>query len=104
MKAAVIFAGSGPILVLTSLPALDDPGLVSRLAGKGIRKFIAYEIPLDDVRGWYGPTFDRALSDIHQEDELRIVDVDGVHIFGHLHLDQLGRAVRWEPEMAETGS
>jgi len=104
MKAAVIFTGSGPILILTSLDRLDDPGLISRMADKGINKFIANEIPLDIVRSWYGSTFNRAMTENSQEDELRIVDVDGQHIFCHLQLGDLGPAVQCEQAMAAADS
>ena len=104
MEAAVIFTGSGPILILTTLETLDDPGLILRLAAKGIGKFIASEVPVDEIRRWYGPTFERALTDVTQEDELRIVDVDGQHIFCHLHLGDLGPMVKCEATLAAAGS
>ena len=103
MKAAVVFTGTGPILILTSLDVLDDPDLVSRMAAKGIGKFIAHEIPVDQVRRWYGSTFDRVLTDTTQEDELRIVDIDGQHIFCHLQLNDLGPAVRCESALVASG-
>ena len=96
MKAALIFTGSGPILILTTHATLDAPDLAARLAAKGIGKYIAHEIPVDDVRRWYGPAFDRALEDASQDDALRIVDVDGRHIFVHLRLEDLGPEVRCE--------
>lgn len=104
MKAAVVFTGSGPILILTSLDALDDPELVARMAEKGFDKFIANEVPVEEVRRWYGATFDRAVTDTTQDDELRIVDIDGQHIFCHLHLDDLGPGVRCEQGLAAAGS
>ena len=104
MRAALIFTGSGPILILTSLAALDDPGLVSRLAAKGIHKYIANEVPLGEVRQWYGPVFDRVMTDETQDDELRILDVDGRHIFCHLHLKDLGPAVRHETMLEAAGA
>jgi len=103
MKAAVVFTGSGPILILTSHEILDHPDLVSRLAVKGIAKFIAHEIPYDEVRRWYGPSFDRVLTDETQNDELRIVDVNGSHIFCHLRLSDLGPAVRCEAMATTAG-
>ena len=42
---AVTFAGSGPLVILTSHPLLTDPGLIGKLRAKGIEKFIAYELP-----------------------------------------------------------
>ena len=43
MKAALVFAGSGPIVILTSYPSLSDPGLLRTLKAHGVGKFIAYE-------------------------------------------------------------
>jgi len=102
MKAALIFTGSGPILILTSFDSLDHPGLVSRMAAKGIGKYIAHEVPVDEVRSWYGSTFDRVLTDETEEDALRILDVDGAHIFCHLRLGDLGPSVRCEGTLETT--
>ncbi len=47
MKAVIVFTGSGPILILTSYPSIDDPNFISKLKAKGIKKFIVSEIPMD---------------------------------------------------------
>jgi hypothetical protein len=39
MKAALVFAGSGPIVILTSYPSLSDPGLLRTLKAHGVGKF-----------------------------------------------------------------
>ena len=54
MNAAIIFGGSGPICILTSHESIEDPALVERLDRKGIRKFIAYSIPIGLAREKYG--------------------------------------------------
>ncbi len=58
MNAAMIFPGSGPIVILTSHEGLEDPSLLERLAVKGIKKFIAFPLPLEVVRAKYGVHFD----------------------------------------------
>ncbi len=50
MKAGIIFTGTGPILILTSCSSFTDPKLIEKLAAKGIRKFIAYELPVESVK------------------------------------------------------
>jgi len=50
MKAGIFFTGTGPILILTSYESLDDPNLVEKLALKGIKKYIAFEIKEDLVK------------------------------------------------------
>ncbi|MBT8369081.1 MAG: hypothetical protein KJP23_30680 [Deltaproteobacteria bacterium] len=50
MKAGIFFTGTGPILILTSYDSLNDPKLVEKLALKGTKKYIAYEIQEDLVK------------------------------------------------------
>ena len=53
MKASIIFTGSGPILILTTYESMNDISFIEKLAAKGIKKFIAYELPLDLVKSKY---------------------------------------------------
>jgi hypothetical protein len=57
MKAALVFAGSGPIVILTSYPSLSDLGLLRALKGHGVGKFMTYELPLERVATRYGGHF-----------------------------------------------
>jgi hypothetical protein len=41
MKAAMVFTGSGPILILTFFDALEHPILTEKLKASGITKYIA---------------------------------------------------------------
>ncbi len=54
MKAGIIFTGTGPILILTTYESFKDPKLISKLEAKGIKKYIAAELPLDRVKRKYG--------------------------------------------------
>jgi len=96
MKAGILFTGTGPILILTSYEAFTDPVLVRKLEAKGIRKFIAYELPLDLVRERYGAKYNVVLGDLHQTNDLRVLDYDGHNIFNHFALSELGEAVHFE--------
>ena len=42
MKAGIFFTGTGPILILTSYDALDDPNLIEKLSAKGIKKIYRF--------------------------------------------------------------
>ncbi len=57
MKAAMIFTGSGPILVLTTFESLDSPDFIKRLAATGISRFIAHEVSVEKVKKQYGTRF-----------------------------------------------
>jgi hypothetical protein len=97
VKAALIFTGSGPIAVLTTHETLTDPDLVNRLAAKGIRKFLAFEVPVAAIQAKYKAHYDHVLEDIKQEDDLRVVDEDGHRIYAAFSLRELGPAIAWEP-------
>lgn len=98
MKAGVFFTGSGPILLLTSYESLTNPRLVEKLATKGVKKFIAFEIPVDLAKEKYGHHFNVILGDLHQEDDLRVLDYDGHHVFNLFRLEELGNPIYHEPK------
>ncbi len=96
MKAGIYFTGSGPILILTSYDSLANPILIKKLQSKGIKKFIAYEIPEAIVKQRYGSHYELTLSDLKQDDDLRVLDYDGHHIFDEFSLRELGAPVLYE--------
>ena len=97
MKAGIFFTGSGPLLILTSYDSLTNPDLVRKLHTKGIKKFLAFEVSEGTVRDQYGIHYELTLSDLKQEDDLRVLDYDGHHIFNHFSLKQLRDPVFYEP-------
>ena len=96
MKAGIFFTGTGPILILTSYSTLSDPNLVEKLATKGIKKYIAYEVPEDKVKERYGQHYKVILGDLNQTDDLRVLDYDGHHVFYNFSLDEIGEPVYHE--------
>lgn len=76
MKAGIYFSGTGPILILTTYDSLTDPKLVEKLSAKGIKKFIAYEVSDEKVKERYGMQYNVIMSDLHQTDDLRVMDYD----------------------------
>ena len=96
MKAGIIFTGTGPILLLTSYGDLADPNLKTKLAAKGIKKYIAYEVATDKVKERYGQQYNIVLGDLHQSDDLRVLDYDGHHVFYNFSLQELGEPVLQE--------
>jgi hypothetical protein len=97
MKAGIFFTGSGPIVVLTSYVSLTAPNFVEKLSAKGITKFIAYEVDAEEVKKKYGRHFDVIMKDLHQSDDLRVLDYDGHRVFRNFMLEQLGRPIYHEP-------
>lgn len=93
MKAGIVFTGTGPILILTTYESFQDPKLVEKLGTKGIRKFIAYELPMDKVKERYGTHFSTILGDLKQTDDLRVLDYDGHHAFYNFSFEEMGQPV-----------
>jgi hypothetical protein len=97
MRAGIFFTGSGPVMLLTSYETFRHPQFVEKLAAKGIKKFIAYEVPMEMVKQKYGNHFAVIMHDLHQQDDLRVLDYDGHHVFNMFALKELGPAMVHEP-------
>ena len=97
MKAMMLITGSGPLVILTSHDSVTDTVLLEKLRAKGVERFFAYEIPLDLAKIRYGGHFKTVLNDLHETDDLRVLDYNGERAFGLFRLDELGPAIMHEP-------
>ncbi len=96
MKTALLFTGSGPLVIATSYSSMTEAGLLEKLRAKGIEKFIAYELPLDLAKERYAGHFDIVMRDLHESDDLRVLDFNGERAFRLFHLNELGAPVMFE--------
>ena len=97
MKAAMLITGSGPLVILTSHGSFTDPGLVSKLRAKGIEKFIAYELPISLVQEKYGGHYKLVIQDLHETDDLRVLDMSGDRAFRLFKLTEFLNPIVYEP-------
>ncbi|MGQ9486012.1 MAG: hypothetical protein ACUVSA_13870 [Desulfosoma sp.] len=97
MKAGIVFTGTGPILILTSYDSFDDPKFVEKLSAKGIKKFIARELPLEKVKQKYGLQYSIVRDDLHQTDDLRVLDYNGHNVFYNFSFKEMGDPIYCEP-------
>jgi hypothetical protein len=97
MKAGIIFTGTGPILILTTYDSFVEAEFIEKLGLKGIKKFMAYEVPLALVQKKYGQQFDAITKDVKQTDDLRVLDFDGHKIFYSFSFADLGEPYQYEP-------
>ena len=97
MKAGIIFTGTGPILILTTYESFDDPKLVAKLDAKGIRKFIASEVPIEKSKAKYGNHFSVVMGDLNQTDDLRVLDYNGHNVFHNFSFSEMGKPLYHEP-------
>jgi hypothetical protein len=96
VKAGILFTGTGPILILTTHESFADNKLIEKLTAKGIKKFMAYEIPIELVREKYGQQFDVIMKDVKQSDDLRVMDFDGHKVFYNFSFADFGDAYQHE--------
>jgi hypothetical protein len=100
MKVALLFTGNGPLVIITSYTSLAEPALLDKLRAKGITKFIAYDIPVAVAEARYGGHFGAVMRDLHESDDLRVLDFNGQRAFGLFHLKELGMPTMYEDAQA----
>lgn len=98
MKAFMFFTGSGPLVILTSFNSATASPLLQKLEAKGISKFICYEIPIDLARERYGAHFSVVEHDLHESDDLRILDYNGDRAFKLFSFEELGKPITHESD------
>lgn len=96
MKAFLLFAAAGPLVILTSYEAPTSPGLLEKLDAKGIDKFMAFEIPLDLARERYGRHFTVVEHDLRESDDLRVLDYSGERAFRLFAFNEMSTPVMYE--------
>ena len=96
MKAGIIFTGTGPILILTSHESFRDSKFVKKLESKGIKKFIASELPLEKVKAKYGNHYSVVIGDLYQTDDLRVLDYNGYNVFHNFSFSEMGKPIYHE--------
>ena len=96
MKAALIFSGATPILILTSYPYLYDDRFIEKLCNKGIKKFIAFEVSLETAKARYGNRYDIVMQDLADTEDIRVLDYDGHTAFQNFSFEELGEPFEYE--------
>ena len=88
------------MLVLSSHDTPDDEVFLAKLKAKGVEKFLAYELPIEEVQARYGGHFQTVVNDLHESDDLRVLDINGHRVFELFRLDSLGEPFVYEPTNA----
>ncbi len=101
MNAYMLLTASGPVVILSSHESPADNVFVDKMRAKGVDKFIAYGLPWDEVKERYGGHFQTVLNDLHETDDLRMLDFNGYRVFHLFRLDELGEPYVHEPESRE---
>ncbi len=102
MKGILVLSASGPILLLSSYPAIDDPELLMKLEAKGHDKFLAWEVPLERCRDLYGFAYRDDAQDLEKHRGIHVLDTDGQRIFLNFSLRELSGGMIYEQGMASS--
>ena len=95
MKAYVVFSSRGPLLVVTRGTIRNRQNL-KRLGEIGCSKFIARELPVEQVRKRYGAPFECVEAGLDHGAPLRVLDHDGERVFAAFSFEELGHPVKYE--------
>jgi hypothetical protein len=98
MKAAVLFTGTGPILIVTSFDSLSNPKFLEQIKSRGINKFIAYEVSLEVTKQKYGGHYNLVIEDLRPTDDIRVMDVNGHCVFYNYKFKDLKEPFTYEPD------
>lgn len=96
MKSLLLLTAGGPLLVLTSHESLDDPKLRDEFKARGAGKFVAFEVPLALAKERYGGHFQSVENNLHETDDLRVLDFNGQRIFQLFRFDELSAPILQE--------
>ncbi len=96
MKAGIVFTGTGPILVLTTYEDFSHEKFITKMSQKGIKKFIAAEVPVSLCEERYGHHYKMIVSDLKGDNDLRILDYNGHTVLQNFKFDEWGPEFRHE--------
>lgn len=96
MKAGLILSGSGALVYLTSHSKFMDENIIKKFESKGISKFIAYEIQVEQAKERYGGHFDIVMQDLRETDDLRVLDYEGCRAFRMFTFKEMGEPFYYE--------
>jgi len=97
MKTFLLMTGGSPLMILTSHDSIENSVLLGKLLAKGIDKFISFEVPFDLAKQRYGGHFNVVANDLHETDDLRILDYSGERAFRLFSFSELGKPHIHEP-------
>lgn len=96
MKGILLFGASGPILLLSSYPTVDDPDLLMKLEAKGHDKFMAWEVPLERCHELYGFSYRDDAQDLETRRGMHVLDTNGQRILLNFPFNELTGGIVYE--------
>ncbi len=104
MKIFYLMTGSGSMLIMTSYASLEVPEFLDKLSAKGIEKFLAYSVPEELAKQWYGKHFGIVAQDLRQSGDLRVLDYNGNRVFERLSFEEIGHPHVYDKNISRAGA
>jgi small ligand-binding sensory domain FIST len=98
IKAYLLLTAIGAELVMTQHDLSKEPAALKDLASGGLNKFVAYEIPLEEVKKNYRAHFEHVFTDPKEKNKYIILDADGQEVFKNIHLKEIKNPIIYEQE------
>ena len=96
LKSYLVMRATGGVLILTDHDLAKEPGALKKLAEGGLEKFIAFEVPLEQVKTNYSAHYEHVLKEPKQISEFITLDDDAREIFENISLKGLGAPLIYE--------
>ncbi|MBF0109635.1 MAG: hypothetical protein HQL76_10705 [Magnetococcales bacterium] len=94
IRAYMVFSGTGPILVLTrSADGMQSERAKTYFSEKGIDKYIAIEVSAEHAEKKYGTRFHTTAAWLQSEEDIRVLDIEGHHVFYNFEYEEMGEPV-----------
>ncbi len=96
MKTYLVFSSREPMLIATR-ESIQNTETLARLNRLGLTKFIAREIPVEEVGQRYGYRFEVIERSLHHEKSCRVLDYSGEQVMKFIAFSDLGPAIYSDP-------
>jgi hypothetical protein len=95
-RAYLLLTANGAQLTVTSHDLMSESAALDMLAAGGPDKFIAFEIPIEEVRKNYSAHLEHAFKDPKLTNSFIPLDVDGAQVFKNIEFSGLGPPIFYE--------
>ena len=95
MKAFLVFAVGGPVLIISKFGKDQRTRLVDKVKHYG--KFIAFEVPMEMLQTNYSAHLEHVQKEPNYSDEFTVVDSDADEIFTNIEFIGLRDPIIYEP-------
>jgi hypothetical protein len=95
-KAYLVLSSAGAALIVTQNDISSEPALLAHSVGNGLNKYIAFEIPMEQVKHNYSAHLEHIFNDPKETGQFMTLDDDERQVFKNISLKALGSSIIYE--------